>query len=195
VRAALSGRPLALVLAAFACAAAMPAVLTDGAAVAQDEEERVLARRTAQGFAIAPVPLDLEGKSRTLVGLGSYIVNAQGGCNDCHTAPPFAEGGNPFEGEPIVINASAYLAGGMPFGPEIVSANITPDENGLPAGLTLDEFIELIRTGRDEEEPDHILQVMPWPIFRNMTDRDLRAVYEYLSAIPSLPDTPPPPPE
>ena len=29
------------------------------------------------GFAIAPVPLDLSGKNPALVGLGSYIVNAQ----------------------------------------------------------------------------------------------------------------------
>ncbi len=42
------------------------------------------------GFQIAPVPLNLEGKNRALVGLGSFIVNAQGDCNGCHTAcgPP-----------------------------------------------------------------------------------------------------------
>ena len=45
------------------------------------------------GFEIAPVPLNLRGKDRALVGLGSYIVNAQSGCNDCHTNPPFAPGG------------------------------------------------------------------------------------------------------
>jgi hypothetical protein len=28
------------------------------------------------------------------------------------------------------------------------------------------------------------LAVMPWPIYRNMTDRDLDAIYAYLSAIP-----------
>jgi hypothetical protein len=27
---------------------------------------------------------------------------------------------------------------------------------------------------------------MPWPTFQNMTDRDIRAIYEYLSAIPCL---------
>jgi len=26
---------------------------------------------------------------------------------------------------------------------------------------------------------------MPWPVYGKMTDRDLRAVYEFLSAIPS----------
>ena len=46
------------------------------------------------------------------VWLGSYIVNAKGGCNDCHTAPPYAEGGDPFLGEPEQINTERYLCGG-----------------------------------------------------------------------------------
>jgi hypothetical protein len=39
------------------------------------------------GFKLSPVPLDLRNLDPALVGLGSYIVNAQGGCNDCHTVP------------------------------------------------------------------------------------------------------------
>jgi len=35
---------------------------------------------------------------------------------------------------------------------------------------------------------------MPWPAFGKMTTRDLYAVYEYLRAIPSLPDNPHPGP-
>jgi len=138
--------------------------------------------RIRQGFAIAPVPLDLKGKNRALVGLGSYIVNAQSECIDCHTCPSFKD--DPFDDGNGSVNAENYLAGGVPFGPEITSANITPDENGLPAGLTREEFIDLMRTGVDPDEDDEILQVMPWPIFRNMTDHDLKAIYEYLSAIP-----------
>jgi hypothetical protein len=42
------------------------------------------------GYRIAPVVLNTRGKNAMLVGLGSYIVNAQGGCNDCHTHPSFA---------------------------------------------------------------------------------------------------------
>jgi hypothetical protein len=72
----------------------------------------------------------------------------------------------------------------VPFGPKIVSANITPDENGNPAGLTFEEYLELIRTGHDPDKPGEILQVMPWPIFRNMVDSDIRAIYTYLRAIP-----------
>ena len=102
-----------------------------------------LDERIDRGFAIAPVPLNLRGKNRAFVGLGSYIVNAQGGCNDCHTNPPYAPGGDPFLGEPRKVNAERYLAGGTPFGPGLMSANITPDANGLPAGLTFPEFLPL----------------------------------------------------
>lgn len=34
-----------------------------------------------------------------------------------------------------------------------------------------------------------VLQVMPWPTFHNMTDHQLTAIYEYLSAIPCLSPT------
>lgn len=142
--------------------------------------------RVARGYRIAPVPLKLKGRNRELVGLGSYIVNAQGGCNDCHTNPPYAPGGDPFQGEPEQINVDGYLAGGVQFGP-FTSANITPDENGLPAGKTFQEFKRLMRTGHTDRHPElgPLLQVMPWPVYGNMTDRDLKAVWEYLSAIPS----------
>jgi hypothetical protein len=91
-----------------------------------------------------------KGKNRALVSLGSYIVNT-GGCNDCHTNPPCAEGGDPFQGQKEQ-NTAGYLAGGQHFGP-FISANITPDATGRPAGLTLDEFMTLMRTGHDPDAP------------------------------------------
>jgi hypothetical protein len=150
--------------------------------------------RIRRGYEIAPVPLNLHGKDRALVGLGSYIVNAIGGCNDCHTDPSFAPGGDPTLGQPKKINAAGYLAGGRDFGPgpfgEIVSKNLTPDANGLPAGLTFKQFRTVIRTGMDPDA-GHPLIVMPWPVYQDMTDRDLRAIYEFLSAIPSIPSADP----
>jgi hypothetical protein len=151
-----------------------------------------------RGFEIVPagVQLNLAGKNRALVGLGSYLVNTTG-CNDCHTHPAYAPGGNPFAGQPELINAGQYLAGGRTFPPSpFVSANITPDFAGRPAGLTLQQFIQTLRTGHDPNDPPReILQIMPWPVFGKKTDRDLTAIYEYLSAIPSLPDNPNPGPE
>jgi hypothetical protein len=153
----------------------------EGQRPGQDPEDA----RIIRGFQIAPVPLNLRHRDRAIVGLGSYIVNAQGGCNDCHTNPPFAPGGDPYLGQPKRINAARYLAGGTQFGP-VTSANITPDENGLPAGLTFQEFRRMLRTGHDPDNPDEILQVMPWPVYQDMIDRDLRAVYEYLRSIPHV---------
>ena len=151
------------------------------------------------GYNIAPVALNLRGKNRALVGLGSYIVNAQGACNDCHTHPSFAPGGDPYQGQPEVINSEQYLTGGRQFLPSpFTSPNLTPDQYGRPAGLTFDEFKTAIRTGADPDGPrpplPPLLQIMPWPVYANMSDHDLRAVYEYLRAIPSRPDNPNPGP-
>jgi hypothetical protein len=154
-----------------------------------------------QGFAISPVPLNLDGKDAELVGLGSYIVNAQGGCNDCHTCPSYKPGHNPFpppfgvsgDGE---INEATYLAGGVAFGPPsaaggVVSKNLTQDANGRPAGLTLEQFENAFRTGHDPVD-NGLLAVMPWPYYRDMTGHDLDAIYAFLSAIP--PEKTPDPP-
>lgn len=175
--------------------AALVSVAIVGAARGDDDSDRSKIR---VGYQIAPVALNLRGKNRALVGLGSYIVNAQGACNDCHTHPSFANGGDPYAGQPEVINSEQYLTGGRQFGP-FTSRNLTPDQYGRPAGLTFEEFAAIIRTGAEPDRPagSHlppILQVMPWPVYAKMTDRDLRAIYEYLRAIPSRPNNPAPGP-
>jgi hypothetical protein len=201
------------------------------------------------GFQIAPVPLNLDGKDRNLVGLGSFIVNAQGDCNGCHTAggPPnfnYTNGGNPYflNQGPAKTDPTTYLAGGTDFfsavppsaavggfppgsqppsyppaeygeyvGPDIIARNLTPDKKGRPeGGHTLKEFKEILRTGIDFDNihptcssaspptpsnciPPPVdgskLQVMPWPVFHSMTDHQIEAVYEYLSAIPCIDNT------
>ncbi|HZW32475.1 MAG TPA: hypothetical protein VFF52_17305 [Isosphaeraceae bacterium] len=74
---------------------------------------------------------------------------------------------------------------GDPTGVEnpIRSRNLRP-ENGLPAGLTLNQFMNVMRNGTDYDHPGRLLPVMQWPIFQNMTDPDLLAIYEYLSTLP-----------
>jgi hypothetical protein len=158
------------------------------------DPNREIDSRIRRGFQIAPVPLNLRGLNPALVGLGSYIVNAQGGCNDCHTAPPYAEGGDPFLGQPEKINAARYLAGGTEFGP-FMSRNLTPrPRTGLPANLTFEQFRDALRHGTDfknaHPEVSPLLQVMPWPVYGKMSSLDLRAIYEFLRAIPSLPSQP-----
>ncbi len=244
-----------LTLGAFVLAARLP---TPPAVHAQDNGDNDEEQLVKIGYAIAPVPLNLERKDpehRRLVGLGSFIVNAQADCNGCHTAggPPnfnYANNANPYflNQLPTKTDPTTYLAGGAPFGqavpasaavggfppgsvpasyppngypidpntgfpyagPIIVSRNLTPDKTGRPeGGRTLSEFKEIFRTGKDfdnihptclsDTDPNILLgvcipppvdgsklQVMPWPAFHNMTDHQIEAIYEYLSAIPCI---------
>jgi hypothetical protein len=162
-----------------------------------DEKQSVEDKRIQKGFDIAPVALDFKGKNIDRVGLGSYLVNATGGCNDCHTNPAYVFGSDPFAGQPKQVNAKRYLAGGAAFGP-FTSRNITPEDNGLPAGLTFDKFLEVIRHGTDFDNlhpaMGPLLQVMPWPVYQNLKTSDVRAIYEYLKAIPHAEPCAPPGP-
>jgi hypothetical protein len=119
-----------------------------------------------KGFQVAPVPLNMVGKDPSLVGYGSYLVNAAGDCNGCHSAGPqteYAPGGNPFFSQAAKVNPATYLGGGRDFGafpdpngpfPHIVSRNLTPDASGMPeGGNSLQQFMAIIRTGIDM---DHV---------------------------------------
>ena len=174
---------VAVVFSAVLLAFALASPAQDGS-VRDEDGTGLPSGLVKRGLAIAPVHLTYKKKDKDLVGYGSYLVNAVGGCNDCHTSPPYADGGNPYQGQPEQINTTNYLAGGQQFGP-FVSRNITPDATtGLPANLTLDEFINVMRTGADPDNQGQLLQVMPWPTYGKMTDKDLKAIYAYLSAIP-----------
>jgi hypothetical protein len=125
------------------------------------------------GFEIAPVPLNLNGKDRALVGKGSYLVNTRL-CNNCHSSPDlnaptgiWAPDHNPFFGQPKMVNPNGYLGGGAQFhgvpglGPDRVSPlvvyarNLTPGcdsapcTNPLPEGHSFSEFLTIMRTGHD----------------------------------------------
>lgn len=143
------------------------------------------------GKDISPVPLNLQGRRADLVYLGSYVVNTAG-CVGCHTCPtyrginPYQVGGNglgPLT-KPGPVNNINFMAGGTPFG-GIKVPNLTPDSAGLPGGLTFEQFADVMQNGADPHTPGRVLQVMPWPLYRNMFQGELTAIYEYLSAIPA----------
>src|SRR5450755_1439502 len=147
-----TGRCLASTITALALLAGSCVTSLALAADSVDDDAKV-----TRGLEIAPVPLNLRGKNRQLVGLGSYLVNAVASCNDCHSADPstqYAAGGNPyFKGNPpTVVNQATFLGGGRNFGalipgtPEIISRNLTPDRTGLPeGGRSFAEFLHIFR--------------------------------------------------
>jgi len=63
-------------------------------------------------------------------------------------------------------------------------------EEGPPRSVDLDHLHPNLPPPFDGS----LLQIMPWPTFQNMTDHDLRAIYEYLSAIPCIQGPPAPDP-
>jgi len=102
-------------------------------------------------------------------------------------------------------------------GPDIISRNLTPDKTGLPeGGHTFEQFKQIMRAGVDLDHlhptcttsspvpappncipppvDGSLLQIMPWPNFQDMTDHDLRAIYEYLKAVPCIAGPPAPSP-
>ena len=113
------------------------------------------------------------------------------------------------------VNPDTFLGGGRDFGAfpapnshlHIFSRNLTPDSTGRPeGGHSYSDFVQIMRTGIDFDGihptcpagtaqtascvpypfDGSLLQIMRWPSFQDMTDRELRAIYEYLSAIPCI---------
>jgi mono/diheme cytochrome c family protein len=113
-----------------------------------------------------PVPVP---DASTLAKRGEYLVK-MATCADCHTPrdPKF----NPIPG--------MEMAGGTPMDEGVNSANITPDASGIGY---YDEalFVQTMRTGSVRTRA--LKPIMPWWMFRNMTDDDLKAVFAYLRTL------------
>lgn len=142
---------------------------------------------------------------------GEYLVSTSG-CHDCHTpwimksdgpGPDMSRAlsGHPeglvmppppkMEGPWLWTGAVSNTAFGGPWGVSYAK-NLTPDPTGLGT-WTEKEFIAAIRNGKDRGNGRPILPPMPWPVYRNMADDDLKAIFAYLKTIPPIKNTPPPP--
>jgi len=98
--------------------------------------------------------------------LGRYLVNLAD-CAGCHTSwysprnPGLLAGGNLIERS----TRSAY------------STNITRHESGT--GYSTDTFIRVMRTGKGGS----LSPVMPWAVFKGLSDGDLAAIHEALGTV------------
>jgi hypothetical protein len=146
---------------------------------------------------------------------GQYLVKIMG-CNDCHT--PWKVGpngpepdmsralsGHPEEVGPlpaaqlpasyVMATAATNTAFSGPWGISY-TANLTPDQNTGLGIWTEEMFIKAIRTGRHMGASRPINPPMPWPMYRNATDEDLKSVFAYLRTIEPIvnhvPDYQPP---
>jgi cytochrome c553 len=82
-----------------------------------------------------------------------------------------------------IVQTISPLAGGMSIHMERVtsaSANLTPDASGIPY---YDEalFIRTLRTGTVGAR--ELSSIMPFVVFRNLSDDDLKAIFAYLQTL------------
>lgn len=155
-----------------------------------------------QAAAAAPAPAAQMSKA-DMVKRGDYLVNAMG-CTDCHTPhkmgpngpepdnslflsghqaseklPPPPEAKGPW----IAFFAAMSTAAAGPWGISYTQ-NLTPDpETGVAGTYTEEQFVMTIREGKKQGRGRALLPPMPWPVFRNLTDEDLKSIYAYLKTI------------
>jgi hypothetical protein len=67
------------------------------------------------------------------------------------------------------------------------SANLTPDDTGIGA-WTFDNFKTAIQKVKYKglEGSRDLLPPMPWQMYRNMSEDDLRAIFSYLKSLPKV---------
>lgn len=140
------------------------------------------------------------------VARGSYLVNSLG-CADCHAPKRMgAHGPEPdsarfLSGSPedsklpappslppgpwVATTSWDMTAWAGPWGISYAS-NLTPDE-GTGIGMWTEEmFIGAIRNGKKMGVGRGLLPPMPWPVYRNFSDADLKAMFAYLKSLPAV---------
>ena len=150
-------------------------------------------------------------KQPSAVDRGRYLVTIMG-CNDCHTQTVPGPGGAPvpdttrlLSGHPQGVphptwspadmeqRHSAGLAGPMltvwagPWGVSFAS-NLTPDQETGIGEWSEKAFIQMMRTGKHQGQPNgrDVLPPMPWRWYRQATDADLKAIWAYLRSLPPV---------
>lgn len=131
-----------------------------------------------------------------------------GGCHDCHTPKAMTPHGpepdmtRQLSGHPETLGVPAHFKGdaGSPWqihvndhltawsGPWGVSltANLTPDEDTGIGIWTEEMFLKALKTGKHMGTSRPILPPMPWQMYGQLPDEDLKAIYAYLRTIPPV---------
>jgi hypothetical protein len=94
---------------------------------------------------------------------GKYLARLCTGCHGEHLS------GGPIPGAPP----------DMP-----VPLNLTPDKTGL-AGFTLDDFKQVLRTGKRKQDGRQLADMMPVESFGQFDDVEMQALFSYLQALPA----------
>ena len=145
---------------------------------------------------------------------GEHLVTI-GACHDCHTPKKMtAHGpdldsslllsGHPAQLPPADVDRKAMESKGLILTNDLTSwvgpwgisytANLTSDATGI-GNWTEGQFMYAIRNGKFKGAPQgrDLLPPMPWPMYKNMTDDELKAVFAYLKSTTPIKNIVPPP--
>ncbi len=181
----------------------------------------VLVALLATACTQAPVEPDETGSGAAAtppqnpVDRGRYLVTTSA-CHDCHTPKTFttplpqpdmsralsghpaSERVGPVPGGLIAPEGWGALANnhftawagawGVSF-----ARNLTPDMATGLGSWTEEMFIKSIRLGKHQGEGRPLLPPMPWPMYMEMTDEDLKAIFAYLRTVPPIQNAVPDP--
>jgi hypothetical protein len=148
-----------------------------------------------------PAETKHEFTSHASVERGKYLVNAIG-CDDCHSpkrmgakGPEIIEelrfSGYPADSKLPEIDQTNLKNGWVLFSGDLTSAvgpwgvsyaaNISSDATGI-GNWTEENFMIAIRKGKYKglEGGRNLLPPMPWNVYRNLSDDDLKSIFAYL---------------
>lgn len=149
-----------------------------------------------------PIPTEAQ-----MVKRGEYLVNSIG-CDDCHSPkrmgaegpeiiPELRLSGYPADRPVVKPDDKNLKQGYVLLGADLTSAvgpwgtsfaaNITPHETGIGA-WTEHHFLTAIRHGKSKgiESNRMLLPPMPWTVYKNLTDEDLKGIFAYLQSLPPV---------
>lgn len=135
---------------------------------------------------------------------GEHLVLA-GACHDCHTPKKMtAHGpvldsalwlsGHPANNPRIDINRKEIESKGLAVTGDLTewvgawgvsfTANLTPDDTGI-GNWTEEQFMRALREGKFKGLAGGrtLLPPMPWEMYRNLTDDEIKAIFAYLKSI------------
>ena len=186
----------------FATVALLATIL---ASACKPESKNVTSTEADDVYEIPSAPAVLT--EAELIQRGKYLVTTSG-CHDCHSPKVMTELGP--EPDPTRLmsghrqdeqlppmeknagrngwvlfnmNTTAFVG---PWG-VTYAANLTPDDTGIGA-WNFENFKTAIRKGKykGQEGGRNLLPPMPWTMYRNMTDDDLKSIFTYLKSLPKV---------
>jgi hypothetical protein len=115
------------------------------------------------------------------IAYGAYMVNAAG-CAECHS--PVDEKATVIAGKEFTGGREFKMPGGV-----MTTPNLTPDKETGLGSWDVNTFVQRFKIYADSSyKPKQIQQgefnsIMPWVMYAQMTETDLRAMYAYLRTL------------